>query len=205
MMDFNPQAIDPHSGVAIFATDRDMLVKFRIHPELSQYKSKLAGVPVYDDIEVIEVRIPGEKEPVVVAATEWHKRRFPAQYEAFKKGVDQSQSGTPLDLLFPASPSTVKQLQSFHIYSIQQLAAISDSAKSQIPMGQSLVDRAKDYLRRAGDGQSHHVIEDMKKQIDELKAMLAESGVRPPDTPALEQEPVRRGPGRPRKEIQETV
>lgn len=194
-MDFNFQTIAP-DGTAIFANDSQLLVKFSIHSELSQAKSKLAGAPVYDDVEIVTILNPGEKEPVIVAADEFHKRRFPKQYEAFKKGIEDQQGGTPLDLLFPASPSTVKQLKAFHIFTIQQLAAISDSAMSQIPMGRSLCDRAKQYLAQAGQGQNFHELEAMKAQIEQLKSALTESGKTIPE-PAPQ--PQRRGPGRPKK------
>lgn len=204
-MDFNPQSIAP-DGTAIFANDAQLLVQFKIHSELSQHKSKLAGAPIYDDIEVVEIRNPGEKEPITVAADEFHKRRFPRQYEAFKKGIENHQGGSPLELLFPASPSTVKQLQHFNIYSIQQLAAIADSAITQIPMGQTLVDKAKAYMAKAGAGQNFHAMEAMQKEIETLKARLEEGGIPAPETPAFTSEPTetRRGPGRPRKE-KETV
>ena len=197
-MEFNYQAIAP-DGVAIFANDSQLLVKFSIHSELSQHKSKLAGAPVYDDIEIVTIMNPGEKEPIVVQADEFHKRRFPRQYEAFKKGIEDQQGGTPLDLLFPASPSTVKQLKAFHIFTIQQLANISDSAKSQIPMGQSLADRAREYLKNASGGQSFHAMEAMQAQIDQLKSMLADAGQPVPETPTITAQPQRRGPGRPKK------
>lgn len=191
-------------GTAIYASDRQTLTKFRIHSELSHHKSKAAGMPVYDDVEVIEMRVPGEKEPVIVAATEFHKRRFPREYEAFKKGQESAHTGTPLDLLFPTSPSTVKQLQAFHIFSIQQLASISDTAKTQIPMGQSLVDRAKEYLARAGAGQNFHAMEEMQRQIAALTARLEEAGVPAPEMPSVipAEQPKRRGPGRPKAVVE---
>ena len=199
-MDFNYQSIAP-DGTAIFANDAQLLVKFSIHSELSQFKSKQQGMPIYDDVEIITIMNPGEKEPTIIAATEMHKRRFPKQYEAFKAGLDGDHGGTPLDLLFPSSPSTVKALKAFNVYSIQQLSVIDDSAAGQIPMGITLRDKAKAYLKNAGSGQNFHALEEQQKQIDQLKAMLAEAGITPPETPAVtETTEVRRGPGRPRKE-----
>lgn len=197
-MEFNYQAIAP-DGVAIFANDSQLLVKFSIHSELSQHKSKQAGAPIYDDVEIVTIMNPGEKEPIIVVADEFHKRRFPRQYEAFKKGLEDQQGGTPLDLLFPASPSTVKMLKSFHVFTIQQLANISDSAKTQIPMGQSLADRAREYMKNASGGQAFHAMEAMQAQIDQLKSMLADAGQPVPETPTITAQPQRRGPGRPKK------
>ncbi len=202
-MDFNYHSIAP-DGTALAGVDSQLLVKFTIHSEMSQYKSKQAGMPVYDDVEIVTIMNPGEKEPVIVAADDFHRRRFPRQYEAFKKGMESAHTGTPLDLLFPSSPSTVKQLQAFHIFSIQQLATISDSAKTQIPMGQSLVDRAKTYLAQAGAGQNFHAMEEMQRQIAALTSRLEEAGVPAPESPpvTITPQPVRRGPGRPKATVE---
>lgn len=200
-MDFNPQGYTP-DGVAVMGSDAQLLVKFSTHAELSQIKSKAAGTPIYDDVEIVTIMNPGEKEPVIVQATDWHKHRFQRQYEAFKKGKEDQQGGTPLGLLFVGQPSTVKQLQACHIFTIQQLSMISDTAKSQIPMGQTLVDRAKAYLAQAGAGQGFHAMEEMQRQIEALKAKLDDAGVAVPEMPAVPM-PQRRGPGRP-KAIKQT-
>lgn len=192
-LDFSPQSYAP-DGTAIFGNDAQLLVKFFVHPELSKYKSDKEGLPVYDDVEMVEVFQPGEKESVKQLATEFHKRRFPKQYEAFKKGIEQTNGGTPLDLLFPAEPGMILTLKSFNVYSIQQLAALSDTGISNLPMaGRQLVERAKAYLATARTGADLHQMEVMQKQIAELQAQLAAQAA-PPETPQ------RRGPGRPPKE-----
>jgi len=193
-MDFNYQSIAP-DGTAVFAHDNQLLVKFSVHSELSQYKSKLKGMPIYDDVEIVTILNPGEKEPVIVQADEFHKRRFPKQYEAFKQGLSVEHTGTPLEMLFPSQPSTVKALKVHNIYSIQQLSRIDDNAISQIPMGRSLVEKAQKYLAEAQSGQGFHQMEEMQRKIDQLTALVAEAGIQPPEPPAE-----RRGPGRPRKE-----
>lgn len=183
-MDFNPQSYAP-DGTAIFAKDDQLLIKFFRHPELSQIKSKANGVPVYDDVDMISVIQPGEKEEVKVVATDMHKRRFPKQWEAYKSGQDQAQSGTPLDHLFPAEPGAVLTLRAFNVFTVQQLANLSDTAMINIPMGRTLADKAKAYLASASAGQNFHTMQDsMQRQIDALKAALAERGVEAPETPA---------------------
>lgn len=184
-MDFNPQSYAP-DGTAIFANDAQLLVKFFNHPQISKFKSDAAGLPIYDDVEMVSVIQPGEKEEIKILAQDFHRRRFPKQYEAFKKGLEQTAGGTPLDHLFPSEPSTVVNLKAFNIFTIQQLAAISDSAMIQIPMGRSLVDRARAYLSSAGQGQNFHAMQAaMQKQIDELKAMLGDKANDLPPAPAL--------------------
>ena len=205
-MDFNPQGYSP-DGTAIFAKDTDLLVKFFRHPELSQIKSVKAGAPIYDDVDMIEVITPGEKDPVRQIASEIHKRRFPRQWEAYKSGQEMAQSGTPIELLLTAQPGTVLQLKSLNIHTIQQLAGLSDAAKQMIPMGgQQLQDKARAYLSAAHDGQNFHAMQAaMQAQIDKMANMLAEAGISPPAPAALNlpdekpQTEAKRGPGRPPK------
>lgn len=191
-MDFVPQGYT-NNGIALFGHDDQSMVKFFKHPTISKAKSDEAGVPVYEDVEMVSVIFPGEKEAVCVIATEWHKRRFPRQYEVFKTGSDQTLTGTPLDHLFPSDPGAIMNLKSFNVFTVQQLAALTDTAIMQIPMGRQLTDRAKAYL-----GSSNPEYHAMKNRIDELEARL--NADVPADNPAeVEEAPVRRGPGRPPK------
>lgn len=193
-MEFSPQSYTP-DGVAVFAHDAQLLVRFFRHPQLSKFKSDEAGRPVYDDVEMVSVIQPGEKEEIKVLATDFHRYRFPKQYENFKRGVEEIGTGTPLDHLFPSEPGTILTLKGFNVYSVEQLAALSDSAMQQIPMGRSLADRAKNYISTAqGGSQFHH----MQKQIAELTAKLEAMGNAEPQ----QVQPMRRGPGRPAKQAE---
>lgn len=209
-MDFNPISYTP-DGTAVFAKDDQLLVKFFRHSELSHHKSVKGGMPVYDDVDMISVIQPGEKEEVKVVASEFHKRRFPKQWENYKAGIEQQQSGTPLEHLFPAEPGTVLQLKHFNIFTVQQLAMLSDTAMTNIPMGRTLSDKAKAYLSSASGGQNFHAMTAaMQKQIDDLKALLADQGITPPESkplnlPSEPQTEARRGPGRPRKPAEQAA
>lgn len=180
-LEFNPTAYTP-DGVAMFGSDAQLLVKFFKHPQISKYQSTEAGRPIFEDVIMIEVLTPGEKDAVRVLADDHHRARFPRQWDAFEKGNAQSISGTPLELLFPNEPSTIMTLKSFHVFTVDQLAALTDTAMTQVPMGRALSDRAKHYLAAANGGASFH---QMKAQIEDLQAKLAalaEAGAAPPAT-----------------------
>lgn len=194
-LEFSPQGYTP-DGVAVFGSDEKLLVRFYRHAELSQHKSKMEGRPIYDDVEMVSVIQPGEKDEVKTLASDWHRRRFPKQYEAFQKGLEQSHTGAPLDLLFPAEPSTVLMLKQNNVFTIEQLAGISDTAMGNIPMGRTLADRAKAYLQASRGGQGFHQMEEMQRQIQQLQAQLAEAQA------ASQPDPERRRPGRPPKVIE---
>lgn len=197
-LDFNPQTYTP-DGVAVFGNDAQLLVRFFIHPELSTYQSKNSGAPVYHDVEMIEVFQPGEKDSVKQLVTDFHRHRFPKQYQAFKEGKEQTSTGTPLELLFPSEPSIVLTLKNLHVYTIQQLAALNDTGIANLPMGgRQLVERAKQYLATAQTGANMHQMEAMQQQIAELQAQLA--AAKQPETSETPETPQRRGPGRHPKE-----
>lgn len=191
-MEFSPQGYAP-DGTAIFGKDDQSMVKFFRHPRLGKFASTEAGMPVYDNVEMVEVIQPGEKEGTKVVATEWHRRRFPRQYEAYKQGVEMSETGTPLDHLFPAEPSTIQTLKGFHVFTIQQLAGLTDTAIGNLPMGRQLVDRAKAYLSSAQGGSEFHRL---TKENDALRLRLEALEAAQPANP---QNPQKRGPGRPPK------
>ncbi len=179
--EFNPTAYTP-DGVAVFGSDNQLLVKFFKHPQISKYKSTEAGRPIFEDVIMIEVLQPGEKDAVRVLADEFHQHRFARQWENFQKGNEQAIVGTPLNLLFPNEPSTILTLNSFNIFTVDQLASISDTAMTQLPMGRALSDRAKRYLETANGGATFH---QMKQEIDALTAKLqalTEAGAVPPAT-----------------------
>jgi hypothetical protein len=194
-LDFSPQGYT-QAGEAVFGTDQNLLAKFFVHPQISKFRSNEAGTPMYDDIEMIEIIQPGEKEPIRQMANEWHKQRFPKQYENFKKGIESVVSGTPLEMLFPGEPGTILTLKTLNVHTVQQLANLHDTGIGNIPMGRDLVNRAKAYLGTASHGAEFHA---MQKQIETLTAQLAalaEQGTHPAAEPAT---PARRGPGRPPK------
>jgi hypothetical protein len=193
-LDFNPSGYT-QAGEAVFGTDQNLLVKFFVHPQISKFKSNEAGTAVYDNVEMIEVIQPGEKEPIRQLANEWHRQRFPRQYENFKKGIAEPESGTPLDHLMPGEPGTVMTLKTQNVHTVQQLANLHDTAIGNIPMGRDLVNRAKRYLASAEKGADFH---HMQKEIEDLKAQLAAVQEQAAAEPSAA--PVKRGPGRPPKE-----
>lgn len=176
-MEFNPISYTP-DGVAVFGRDEGLLVKFYKHPVLARYASTERGIPIYDDVIMIEVMNPGETEVRRVLKSREHEFRFPRQWEAFCKGEKQEvQSGTPLDLLFPNEPGTVLTLKATNIFTVQQLANLHDTAINNLQFGRSLVDRAKAYLGTAEGGAQFHQMEktiaDQARALEDMKTQMA--------------------------------
>ncbi len=177
--EFNPTAYTP-DGVAVFGSDAQLLVKFFKHPQISKFASNEAGVPIHQDVIMIEVLQPGERDAVRVLADEFHRHRFPRQWENFQKGNATELTGTPLEMLFPNEPSTILTLKTFNVFTVQQLAAISDTAMTQIPMGRTLSERAQRYLDAATGGASFHQMQEQIAALTAKLTALTEQGVAPP-------------------------
>lgn len=97
-------------------------------------KSETAGHPVMETLEVVEVRLAGNKNysPVFPSDAFWQRQgnevityaeRWPDQYRQFKEGSPQEANGTPLDMLRPhgVTPEQLSLCRALRIYSIEAL------------------------------------------------------------------------------------
>src|SRR5882672_10105594 len=92
--------------------DASLLVLFRNFAVKNESKSALEGRPIFDDMEIVEVRFPGSRSMSPFPATavsHWavdphtggqvqvtYAERFARQYQQFKAHTAQTKSGTPL-------------------------------------------------------------------------------------------------------------
>lgn len=197
------QALQPVSefiSVAQYGTDRNLFVEFYDEMVHQAFKSESAGIPIYEAVPHIHMVYSGGKsdfrrkvklEDDNASPSDPH--RFPRQWEAFKANQEQSQPGTPLEMMPWLKKEQIFGLKAQHVTTVEQLANLPDS--SMAIMGQrEMRDRAQKYLAVAsGD---HAVVSALEAKnaalqtdIDALKAQFAEL--------AASQ---RRGPGRPRRE-----
>lgn len=158
------------SGMARFGSDDHLFVFFAEKPIHNKTKSREAGIPIYDTVEVVHIQQPGERDYIERPAEEADRRRFQRQYQAYKEGRDQIPEGTPVDLLFPHHPGIPQTLKHLKIFTIQQLARLTEEGISKVGMGaRDWVESAKQYLARGSDGKDFH---HLKGQIDDLKGQL---------------------------------
>jgi hypothetical protein len=62
-------------------------------------------------------------------------KRNPLEWNAFVRGTSQDDIGTPLEFLFKNDPARVASYKHYHITSLEALAAQTDTALEQLPMG----------------------------------------------------------------------
>jgi hypothetical protein len=132
---------------------RDLTIpRFYIRPLQNAFKTAQEGRPIFDDVEYVEVIIPGDRNAVVdERVKDEHRQRWPRQYQNFKDGREMAQDGTPLEEWPGVTRSQVEELKHFNVRTVEVLAALDDSGLQRaVPMGgYALRDKAKRFLELA--------------------------------------------------------
>jgi hypothetical protein len=170
-------------------------VEFFMDAVENKAKSREAGRPVYDDREMVRIRIAGDKLSSVVApahdqssVTNPHTQRrytyaelHEGPYEAFKKGQEYRGSGTPLEELTFLTAAIRKTLHGFNIYTAEALAALDGTPLQKLGMGgREWKDQAQAYLDRAsGTADLSRFAQenaDLRAQLEALQEQMAAIG-----------------------------
>lgn len=166
--------------------DSKLLVIFNMHPHPNQEKSAAEGRPIFEDKVYVTIIVPGDKESIVHRPA-WEKdfQRFPRQYAAFKNNAAETVIGTPLKLMTWLSASQIKELEYFHIRTVEHLAEVSENVQAKMHGLHGLKKHAQDFLRASKDAapmvemrteleKRDSQIEALQKQLNELGAQLTE-------------------------------
>jgi hypothetical protein len=128
--------------------------------------------PVFESVEYIKINVPGDKTMEVdCRVTDNHRQEYEPEYKAFLAQKDQNAArGTPLDML-GLIPERVAEYQYHKVFTIEQLANVSDGNVQSLGMGVVAErQKARDYLAvMKGDAS----IQKMRSEVEELKAQLA--------------------------------
>lgn len=147
--------------------------------------------PVMKTIEAVEVRFAGSKlySPVFPTDAMWkrdgHKiityaERWAEPYRDFLAGNDQRAAGTPLEMLKPygISDSQLSLCRALKIYSIEALHQLEGPNLKSLQMNANpLKEMARSYIADRSSGASaSNEIEELRRQIEELKARALPMG-----------------------------
>lgn len=167
--------------------------QFTLEPVEQAFKSQAAGRPIFEDREFIRIVIAGDKNSEVYReATENDKERFHEIYRRFKDGMKDREQiiGTPLSQWPLLKPSQIREFEAINIFTVEQLAALSDTMKQNIGMGANeLVAAAKAFLESSKDSSMAGALaaenerlksdmEALKLQVQELASRLEEQDKR---------------------------
>jgi len=159
------------------AGDDKLFVVFYRSTELNEQKSVEAGRPVHDDIELVKIIIPGQRDSVVSKATPDYQLRFPKQWAQFKANTTQLGSGTPLKEVSFVTLAQAADLAAMNVHTVEQLAGMADSQAHSFMGFQSLKQRAASYLENAAGNaplvKMQAELESRDAKIAELEASVA--------------------------------
>lgn len=160
------QAFDRRNGYNR-EQDKNLLVRFFMHPRKDKEASEKEGRPIYKDVEHIDIKIVGNRNAGACRpATEMDRRRFPDHYRAFKDRTSAPEDmGTPLTEWPPCSRSMAEELAFFNVKTVEQLAVMADSQVGQFRGLFSMKEKAKKWLEAV---EKEKPISDLQKQLDQL-------------------------------------
>ncbi|MDZ7906523.1 MAG: hypothetical protein U5N55_12685 [Cypionkella sp.] len=144
--------------------------------------SKEAGRPIYKDVEVVEVRIAGDRNYTLVAPAHsmWlrvdgeertYADRWPDAYARFKAGAAQIATGTPLSELPFLSEAKRAELRGVKVYTAEALASLDGKNLTALgTTGRQMKNQAQAYLDAAGSTAGTVAL---AAEVEALRAELA--------------------------------
>lgn len=146
--------------------DRLIVALFRHHAIKNEAASAKEGRPIYDDMEVCEIRFPGSRSVSVFPATafsHWqsdpqtgdqvsvtYAERFRRQYQQFKGEQQQTKAGTPLTHAPFLTEARRAEMRALNIYTVEQLAAVDGQELKNLGQnGRALKNQAMEYIAEA--------------------------------------------------------
>lgn len=155
---------------------------FYMTTEENAAKTKEAGRPIFDEVEMVEIRIAGDRNfnPHFPAHSMWvrengeeitYAMRWPDEYARFKMNDKQVANGTPLEELTFLSAARRSELKALKIYTAEALAALEGpNLKVLAGEGYKLKEQAQAYLDKA---RSFSGVSALAEENADLKARLA--------------------------------
>ena len=160
----------------MYAGDEKLNVTFQTLPVLHPFKSTKAGRAIYEDQDFVIIYTPGNVINGVTARMQGeYLHRFGARYHVWKNGQKELAIGTPLDH-FPmlmTQPSMIAELKYRNIFTVEQLAELSDTGKQSIMGGHELCKRAADWLERSLFAAEDAEKAELKQKLVTMQAQLA--------------------------------
>ena len=166
------------SSLAEVQKPSSLIVRFSIEAQEDEQATAKAGRAIFNDVEVLEVRVPGDIDILRRNATENDRREYAKQYLAFQKSQTQETvSGTPLTVWAPIKRSQVEEARHFGIFTVQQLAQVPDNHMQRLGPGWiTLRQTARDWEKAANDGSAvvalRQELENATARIKTMEEML---------------------------------
>ena len=145
-----------------------LAVRFFMDAVQDESASVNAGRPIFRDTEMIEKRVRGNRNDIVIRpVNDNDKREFRDLYRQFKEDVEQTgQSGTPLEQWPPITKSLCLELKHMGFHTVEQLAGASDSVCGKMAGLQTFKQKAIAFLEVSKN--SSAPIEQLSARVTDL-------------------------------------
>ena len=168
-------------GMGQQQSTKGLYAEFHMEAEQDPAESEKQGRPVFKEVEYVTIRIPGDKDNDIIRAVRpGDKQAWPTQYAAFKAGLEQPLTGTPLAQLPFLTKAQVLEFNAVGIRTAEQLVEMSDAAAQKFMGIQAIRKKVKDFLdAAAGAAPLTAMRADLEKRDNEIAVLrnaLAEQG-----------------------------
>jgi hypothetical protein len=166
-----------------------LFIEFKEDKWPNAAKTKEAGRPMFDDVELVSVQHVGDQKtwPWFRAdersiyirdrngegSYKTYAENFYEHYKAFKEGLAKAQSGTPVEELPFLSSAKRAELKALNIHTAEALAQLEGTPLTRLGMGgREMKNQAQAYLDRAKEGAMDAKLAAQNAQLqDELAKM----------------------------------
>lgn len=158
------------------AGDDKLAIRFFVKPMQDIEKSQEAKRPIFNDVEYIQIMVPGDRSNINQRpVSKGDKARFAAQYEHWKKTqAGELIIGTPLEAWGVLSLSQVEEYRYFGIRSVEQMADLNDGIAGKIMGATSLKQRAQNFVAiKKDEAPMARIQTELDKRDNEIATLTA--------------------------------
>lgn len=161
-------------GVAVHGTDASGFVEFYDGEDQDHMETMAQGRPIYKTMPFLRLMFPGDKNKIIERPVKMESDgqspadplRWPGAWDRYQKGSHQTHDGLPLGQWIMASAADVRNLQGANVYTVEQLASVTDANLSSLGHGaRNLRDKAVAFLAQAGDAEIAQVVNAQIEQV----------------------------------------
>jgi len=150
---------------------------FRMEAKQNKAKTITEGRPIFDQVPFVTIISPGDTKNVPdTKVLDEHRQRWPQQWEAFQKGLDQPINGTPINHWPVLNNAQVAELKALNIYTIEEVASLSDGDTQQATGLMTLKQQAIAHLSSSkDDGVIYEALDKVEKLTEQMTALVEEN------------------------------
>lgn len=169
---------DSETGMEFTVDNKDTCRPlFRMEAKQNKAKTLTEGRPIFDQVPFVTIISPGDNKNVPdTKVLDEHRQRWPRQWEAFEKGLEQPIDGTPINQWPILNNAQVAELKALNIHTIEEMASLSDGGTQQIVGLMTLKQQAIAHLATSkDDGVVYEALDKVEKLEERMTAMLQEN------------------------------